>query len=190
MIGKFHASAQLGGEKGIRQIDRIDVWARRAQIIANVLLAADGREEKVWIGRQFLQTAPPESVGVSAEHREDVARRNDRIVPSGDRVERSVQAGFAGQFAQFENVVRTFSRTARAVFIFDLNADDRPAILPKKPLYLLADFAIEATYGLKVNRIVFPCGRLLNHPIRNPPVPHLAVIPRSYPNPDVEVIFP
>src|SRR5579863_1040037 len=143
MIGKLHSRAHLGGEKRIRQIERIDVRAPGTQIIAYILFAADGGEEIVWIGRELLQAAPPESVGVPTEHRKKVARRNDRIVPSRDCVERSVQSGVAGKVAQFEKMVRPFSRTARAIFIFDLNPNDRSAILPKQALHLFADFVKE-----------------------------------------------
>src|SRR5580704_17828418 len=85
-------------------------------------------------------------------------------------------------------MVRPFSRTARAIFIFDLNPNDRPAIFPKQAVHLLPDFVKEASNSAKVHGIIFSCRRFLDHPIRNPSVSHLAVTPRSNPNPHIEVI--
>jgi hypothetical protein len=67
MIRKFHATAHLGSEKGIRQIEGVDVWTLGTQIVAYILFAPDGCEEVVRIGRKLLQAAPPESIRVAAE---------------------------------------------------------------------------------------------------------------------------
>src|SRR5580692_11067282 len=189
MIGKFHAPAHFSGEKGIGEIEGIDVGAGGTQIVADVLFASDGGEEVVWTGRTYVQATPPKSIGVATEYREYVATWDDCIVPSGDGIERSVQAGVACKFTKLENVIGAFSRTTRTIFIFDLNANDRAAILPEQAVNLLSDFGIKAANRGQVNRIVFTRERFLEHPIRKAAVPCLAVIPRPNANPDIEAIL-
>mgnify|MGYP000294770696 CR=1 FL=1 len=78
----------------------------------------------------------------------------ERLIPSGDSVERRVIAEFERQALERGNMRPALSRTVEIIFIFDLHADDRPAILPEQPAHLIVEAAPEAFDQAHIGRVV------------------------------------
>src|SRR5262249_22717337 len=114
---------------------------------------------------------------------------NGGAVPACDAIKGRVQSCPACQLAQAENVLHSFARPARAVFIFQLHADDRTAILEEESLGLLADLTIETRNILEIDRIIFSRRGFREEPVRQAAVPHLAVRPGTDANPHVQFVL-
>ena len=69
MISNFHSAAHFGRQKRVLIIQCIDIRMDGPETLGVILLAADLGKEIVWVRRQLIKPAPPESICISAEHR-------------------------------------------------------------------------------------------------------------------------
>ena len=105
--------------------------------------------------------------------------RHDGIVPASDDIERDIEPIFQRELFQFEDMFLSRARAPQRILIFQLNADDRTAILPKHPGELLCHFLIPMVNGKKVCRIVDTGWTLRKHPVWQSAIAHLGMVPRT-----------
>src|SRR6266498_4905170 len=118
MISDFHAAAHFGRQKRVLTIQCIDIRMDGAEILGDILLAADLGKEVIWVWRQLVEPAPPESICIPAEHRQNIAGGDCCSIPTGHGVEGCVQSCIARNFPQTENVLCAFPWSARTVLVF------------------------------------------------------------------------
>src|SRR5208282_3326283 len=88
-----------------------------------------------------------------------------------------------GHLLQLEDVLLAGARAPPSVFVLELNAQYGPAVLPEQAFDLSGDLVVEALDKRDVrlgDRAKVPLRHPLHEPVREPPVPRLAVVPGTY----------
>ena len=134
----------------------------RAQIAAHPAVEA---EEIIFLGRQLRRLRRPGLVGIAAMDGHDLALRVERLVPAGHGIERHVIADLLRQLLQGGDMGAALAGAVEIIFIFDLHADDRPAILPQQPLQLAMQAAPEAIDLRQIGGIVAARARGRDDPV-------------------------
>ena len=189
MVRLLHSSAHLRGEKRKRSEARVYIWTLGTQIFVDIFVTPDRGEKIIGTRRRLPHIPFPEAVGVPAEDGQKVLRGHVSIVPARGGVIGSVETSVLSELQQSKHVPGAFARAAKVVFVFDLYADDRTAIFPELPFYLLANLSIESPNVSQILRVTLPRGSGLHQPIRQAAIANLAVRPRPYPKPHIHPVF-
>src|ERR1019366_2692485 len=131
----------------------------------------------------------PGCVGIAAVDGQHVAMGNGGAVPAGDGVEGHAQAGRAGEFFELEDVSVAASGAAAAVFVLELDGDDRAALVPHEAFELRGDLLVVEIDVVEVGGVVGAgLAGLAKQPVGKAAVADLSVRPGADAGDDVDAV--
>ena len=201
MVGDLHAAAHFGGHEGRvegevggvaggRAADGSHGWRLRGADGAHIAGDAAAEAEGVDLrGRELLDGGVPGCVGIAAVDGQDIAMGDGGAVPAGDGVEGHAQAGRAGEFLELEDVRGAAVGAAAAVFVLDLDGDDRAALAPHKAFELGGDLLVVEIDVMEVGGVVGAgLAGLGEQPVGETAVADFGVRPRADAGDDVHAV--
>jgi hypothetical protein len=154
------------------------VGAGAAGLGAQALLVAHTELEQVagaW--RQHAGCRRPGLVDVGAEDRDELTARPLRVVPARHRVERQVEPERQQLRLERRDVLGALLRAGAVVLVLDLQADQRPAVLPAQALELSGERREEALGALQVGGVVASRRQAADQPVGQAAVAQFGVHP-------------